>query len=135
MYIYHFLHKPSFLFRRSLECKLGFDVNNLFFFLVIYFIADHRMYNRFFVIALGACVRVCLPFMLGSLGQRSSWWSNTTMRYLRFIFLLRQFHFLVQLNLKKRTTKSMQITRSQKHFFTINLDSQNQVIALFFILS
>jgi len=52
------------------------------------------------------------------------------MRYLRFIFLA-PIVFNFSLVISKKNTKNMQITKSQKHFFTINLDPQNQVIVLF----
>ena len=54
----------SFIFRRFQNVTRP-NVNNCLFF-VIYFIADLRMYNRSYVIALGICVRACvyvLPFI------------------------------------------------------------------------
>jgi len=62
------------------------------YFLVIYFIVQTvACILGFYVIVLGACVRVCVyaSYLIPSLGQWTLWWSSIATKYLRFIFLPR----------------------------------------------
>jgi len=78
----------------------------------------------FYVIALGACVRVwayALLFMLRILGQMSSWWSKASMSYLRFIFLAPLV--LPLLSSIFKNTHNHKIT---KNIFIINIGSKTK---------